>query len=394
MISVKEAKNLIRANARALTPVTIPLAAAAGRVLAADVLARTDIPAFNQSAMDGYALSFAGYELHKKLNIQGEVPAGAPDLSLLEANQAMRIFTGAPVPAGADTVVMQEKVQAVSGQLTILDDQLKAGSNVRLKGSEIKAGEQVLLKGQRLTPAAMGFLATTGVPEVTVYPTPIMSIIVTGNELQQPGKALLHGQVYECNSFQLRAALQELQIEKVPVFEAKDDPKTVKDTLQNALENSDVVLLTGGVSVGNYDFVPEAAAACGVTTLFHKLKQRPGKPLFVGTKGNKWVFGLPGNPSSVLTCFYEYVIPALENLMQLPPVIKTITATLSKPYTKNAVLTFFLKGYYDGQTVTPLDAQESYRLRSFAMANCLLCLPEEKMEYNAGDEVEVHLLPS
>ncbi|OQP48980.1 molybdopterin molybdenumtransferase MoeA [Niastella yeongjuensis] len=393
MISVTEAKNMIRANATPLTPVTIPLQQAAGRVLAADVFAVTDIPAFDQSAMDGYALSFAGFELHTTLTIHGEVPAGAPELSLLQPNQAMRIFTGAPTPTGADTVVMQEKVQVNNNQLYILDDQLKAGNNVRIKGSEIKAGELVLPKGQKLTPAAVGFLATTGVAEVTVYPTPVMSIIVTGNELQQPGKTLQYGQVYECNSFQLRAALQSLQIEEVPLFEAKDDPQVVKDTLQYALDNSDVVLLTGGVSVGNYDFVPEAAAACGVTTLFHKLKQRPGKPLFVGRKGNKWVFGLPGNPSSVLTCFYEYVITALEELMQIPPVLKTIQVPLSKTYSKNALLTFFLKGYYDGQTVVPLDSQESYRLRSFAMANCLVCLPEEKMEFPEGELVVVHLLP-
>jgi molybdopterin molybdotransferase len=393
MISVTEAKNMIRANATALTPVKVPLQQAAGRVLAADVFAVVDIPAFDQSAMDGYTLSFAGLELHKTLAIHGEVPAGAPELSRLQHGQAMRIFTGAPVPAGADTVVMQEKTAVNNGQLLILDDQLKAGSNVRLKGSEIKAGELVLSKGQKLMPAAVGFLATTGVAEVMVYPTPVMSIIVTGNELQQPGKTLQYGQVYECNSFQLRAALQALQIEEVPVFEAKDDPQVVKDSLQFALSDSDVVLLTGGVSVGNYDFVPEAAAACGVTTLFHKLKQRPGKPLFVGRKGNKWVFGLPGNPSSVLTCFYEYVMLALEQLMQLPAVLKTIQVPLAKPYTKNAALTFFLKGYYDGRTVAPLDSQESYRLRSFAMANCLLCLPEEKMEFNEGEEIEVHLLP-
>jgi molybdopterin molybdotransferase len=392
MISVTEAKNMIHANAAALTPVTIPLQQAVGRVLAADVVALTDIPAFEQSAMDGYALSFAGFELHKTLTIQGEVPAGDAELSVLQGNQAMRIFTGAPVPAGADTVVMQEKVDVKNGQLHILDDQLKPGLNVRLKGSEIKAGELVLAKGDKLTPAAVGFLATTGVSEVLVYPTPVMSIIVTGNELQQPGKPLLHGQVYECNSFQLRAALKLLQIEEVPVFEAKDEPQVVKDTLQYALENSDVVLLTGGVSVGNYDFVPEAAAACGVVTLFHKLKQRPGKPLFVGTKGQKWVFGLPGNPSSVLTCFYEYVIPALEQLMQLKPVVPIIKAPLSKAYSKTAALTFFLKGYYDGQTVVPLGSQESYRLRSFAMANCLLVLPEEKMEYKVGEEVEVHMI--
>ncbi|MCS3795613.1 gephyrin-like molybdotransferase Glp [Niastella sp. OAS944] len=392
MISVTEAKNMIRANATALTPVTIPLQQAVGRVLAADVTAFTDIPAFEQSAMDGYALSFAGYELHKTLTIQGEVPAGAPESLVLQANQAIRIFTGAPVPAGADTVVMQEKVEVKNGQLHIADDQLKPGLNVRLIGSEIKAGELMLAKGDKLTPAAVGFLATTGVSEVLVYPTPVMSIIVTGNELQQPGKALLHGQVYECNSFQLRAALQLLQIVEVPVFEAKDDLQVVKDTLKYALDNSDVVLLTGGVSVGNYDFVPEAAAACGVVTLFHKLKQRPGKPLFVGTKGKKWVFGLPGNPSSVLTCFYEYVIPALEQLMQLKPVVPGIKVPLSKAWSKTAALTFFLKGYYDGQTVAPLDSQESYRLRSFAMANCLVVLPEEKMEYAVGEEVEVHLI--
>lgn len=385
---------MIRANANALTPVKIPLQQAAGRVLAADVFAVVDIPAFDQSAMDGYALSFAGFELHKTLVVLGEVPAGAPESSLLQGNQAMRIFTGAPVPAGADTVVMQEKTTVNNGRLQILDDQLNAGNNVRLKGSEIKAGELVLPKAQKLTPAAVGFLATTGVAEVSVYPTPVMSIIVTGNELQQPGKALQYGQVYECNSFQLRAALQALQIEEVPVFEAKDDPQVVKDTLRFALSDSDVVLLTGGVSVGNYDFVPEAAAACGVTTLFHKLKQRPGKPLYVGRKGNKWVFGLPGNPSSVLTCFYEYVTAALEQLMQLPPVLKTIRVPLAKPYSKSVAFTFFLKGYYNGKTVVPLDSQESYRLRSFAMANCLLCLPEEKMEFNEGEEVEVHLLPA
>jgi len=393
MISVTEAKNLIRANGTALTPATIPLEQAVGRVLAADVFAQNDIPAFEQSAMDGYALSFAAFEAHNILAIHGEVPAGAPEQFTLQAGQAMRIFTGAPVPAGADTVVMQEKVEVIDGQLIIKDDQLRAGLNVRPKGSEIKTGELALTKGQPLTPAAVGFLATTGVSEVPVYPAPVMSIIVTGNELQQPGRELKYGQVYECNSYQLRAALQLLQIEEVPVFEAKDDPNSLKGILQNALDDSDVVLLTGGVSVGNYDFVPEAAAACGVTTLFHKLKQRPGKPLYVGQKGDKWVFGLPGNPSSVLTCFYEYVITALEQLMQLKPVLKTIKVPLAKAYSKTAMLTFFLKGYYDGQTVVPLDSQESYRLRSFAMANCLLCLPEEQMEFQAGEEVEVHLIP-
>src|SRR5581483_8246771 len=170
-----------------------------------DVFAQTDIPAFNQSAMDGYALSFAGWQLHKALTVHGESPAGEAELSWLKPEQAMRIFTGAPMPEGADTVVMQEKVQVIDGTLHIQDEQLQAGYNVRIKGSEIKAGELVLPKGHRLNPSAIGFLATTGVAEVLVYPIPAISIIVTGNELQQPGKPLVHGQVYECNSFQLTA---------------------------------------------------------------------------------------------------------------------------------------------------------------------------------------------
>ena len=178
MISVTEAKNIIRTNTNALPPVRVPLQLAAGKVLAADVYAVTDIPAFNQSAMDGYALSYAGWELHKTLAIHGEVPAGEPELFVLSPNHAARIFTGAPVPEGADTVVMQEKVQVSDNQLYIQDEQLQPGLNVRLKGSEIKAGELALTKGQQLTPAAVGFLATTGVSEVPVYPTPVMLSLI------------------------------------------------------------------------------------------------------------------------------------------------------------------------------------------------------------------------
>jgi molybdopterin molybdotransferase len=392
MISVQEAKHIIRTRTVALPPVSMTLQQAAGKVLATDVYSITDIPAYDQSAMDGYALSYDGWQQHKILMVDGEVPAGAPDRMTMQDHQATRIFTGAPVPAGADTVVMQEKINLSDDQLHILDEQLKAGHNVRPKGSEIKAGELALPKGTPLTPAAIGFLATTGVAEVMVYPSPVVSIIVTGNELQQPGEPLAYGQVYECNSFSLRAALRRLGVEDIRLYKVRDEAVAVKDVLDQALQVSDVVLLTGGVSVGNYDFVPEAAASCGVTKLFHKIKQRPGKPLFVGIRDGKMVFGLPGNPSSVLTCFYEYVITALEQITQHKHLLKTLQAPIGKDYSKNAPLTFFLKGYYDGQQAVPLDAQESYRLRSFARANCLLVMPEEKTGYKAGDIIEIHLL--
>jgi molybdopterin molybdotransferase len=187
--------------------------------------------------------------------------------------------------------------------------------------------------------------------------------------------------------------LEQLHINDVEVLYASDKPEIVTSTLEKALQKSDVVLSTGGISVGDYDFVLQAATKCGVEKLFHKVKQRPGKPLYFGKKNNKLIFGLPGNPSSVLTCFYQYVIPALEKLSNKNPVLKIIRAPLSKPFQKTALLTHFLKGIYDGNTVTPLDAQESYRLSSFATANCLIQVDEEITACNEGEYVKVYLLP-
>jgi molybdopterin molybdotransferase len=221
----------------------------------------------------------------------------------------------------------------------------------------------------------------------------VISIIITGNELQEPGKALQYGQVYESNSFSLTAALQSLHIPVHKIHNAEDNPEALAATLKKALNESDLVLLTGGVSVGDYDYVIYAANACGVMQQFHKVKQRPGKPLFFGTKENKVVFGLPGNPSSVLTCFYEYVTEALAIQTKRPLQLQSVQTLLAKDSSKTAGLTHFQKAYYNGQTVMPLTAQESYKLNSFAIANCLLQLEEDKEEFKANDPVIIHLLP-
>jgi molybdopterin molybdotransferase len=172
-----------------------------------------------------------------------------------------------------------------------------------------------------------------------------------------------------------------------------DNLEVLTGILKEALEQSDLVLLTGGVSVGDYDFVLEAAGKCGVSTLFHKVKQRPGKPLFFGKKEQKLVFGLPGNPSSVLSCFYQYVLPALQILSKRNVTLQTTDVPLSKSFRKNASLTFFLKGFYNGASVSILDAQESYRLSSFARANCLVQINESVTECKEGELVQIHLLP-
>ena len=394
MISVDKAKKIIEENTFALKPVKLSLQKAEGKILAEDVFSTIDIPAFPQSSMDGYAFLFSQWQKHKTLSVEGEIAAGSEEEILLAEGKAIRIFTGAPLPAGADTVVMQERVTLQNNQLFIADQTLQQGTNVRPKGAEMKAGELALESGSLLSPAAIGFLAGIGIATIKVFPYPSISIIITGKELQQAGNPLHYGQVYESNSFTLSAALHQFHFEDIKIFRADDDLKILTGILEEALQQSDLVLLTGGISAGDYDFVLQAAENCGITKLFHKIKQRPGKPLYFGKKNDKLIFGLPGNPSSVLTCFYEYILSALQIITKRKISLQTIHAALDKPFSKTNVLTHFLKGYYNGLTVTILDAQESYRLSSFAKANCLVKINEESTECAKGEMVEVHLLPA
>lgn len=391
MISTSEAKELIHSNVRSLNTVRLPLPEAAGLTLAEAITATLDIPAFPQSSMDGYAFSFDGWKSNRELVIDGEMAAGAGSFTELSPGKAIRIFTGAPVPPGADTVVMQERVHTENGKLDIEDEQLQKGANVRPQGSEIKSGMPALSKGTQLTPAAIGFLAGIGITEVTVIPHPSVTIIVTGNELQEPGQPLQYGQVYESNSFALTAAFKLMGVKDLNILQVRDDPSALTSALQQGLDYSDMVLLTGGVSVGDYDFVPKAVMNCGVKTVFHKVRQRPGKPFFFGKKEDRVVFGLPGNPSSVLTCFYMYVVPALEIMCRHNFGLRTIQVPIGKTFTKAGGLTHFLKGIYDGNVATPLPAQESYRMHSFAQANCLIQINEDVTVCEEGALVKTHL---
>jgi len=393
MISVTEAKEKIINNTATLAPVKSVLSFAAGKVLAEDVYSPIDIPAFDQSSMDGYAFSFNDWQSNPLLEVKGEIAAGSHEVAALTAGSAVRIFTGAAVPPGADTVVMQEKIKIQNDHLVVEDGTVSQGLNIRIMGSEIKAGEMAMAKDSVLTPAAIGFLASVGIIEVLIYPNPSISIIVTGNELQVPGNPLQPGQVYESNSFSLQAALKQLHITDVKVYKAEDTLEKVTQVLKEAMERSDIVFLTGGVSVGDYDFVASAAEQNGIEKVFHKIKQRPGKPLYFGKMHNKLIFGLPGNPASVLTCFYEYAEPALKKMVKQKTGMQITQAPLAGPFKKAAGLTHFLKGYYDGKTATALHAQESYRLSSFANANCLIKIDEEVTMCDKGEPVEIHLLP-
>ena len=401
MISVEEARAYIKAHIAPIGIHDVPLSVAAGHTLGADIYAKIDIPAFKQSSMDGYAIRYG--DRQRILTVSGEMQAGADKGFTLSPFEAARIFTGAPLPAGADTVVMQEKVSLNNGMLTILDPNLKIGLNVRNKGDEVKSGALAMAKGSKLSPAAIGFLAGIGTADVPVYRRPSVAIIVTGKELQRPGKALEFGQVYESNSYSLTAALEQAQITKINFYTADDILEELVNVLREAINANDVVLLTGGVSVGDYDFVIPAAEQLGIRQIFHKVKQRPGKPLYFGKKNGKVIFGMPGNPSSVLSCFYQYVLPALEIMMNSNNIsnntgnpkegVKVVDAVLTHNFSKAAGLTHFLKAHFNDGKVTPLHAQESFRMSSFAEANCMIELEEEQLVFPAGTLVKVHLLP-
>ena len=391
LLNVNDAKALVDQHTIALSPVTVLLQYASGKTLAADVLASVNVPAFSQSGMDGYALAFDS--LGKAIKIEGEQAAGNDESSFLQPGTAVRIFTGAVVPEGADTVVMQEKTEVSNGFLQVNDDGLQRGNNVRLPGSEIAKGALALPAGSKLIPAAIGFLAGMGVNEVEIIPLPRVSIIVTGNELQDPGTTQQFGKVYESNSFALLAALSQVHITDTKVYKCADDMEALTSVLNDAMLQSDVVLMTGGVSVGDYDFTVKVSKDCGIEKVFHKLKQKPGKPLFFGTKDQVLFFGLPGNPASVLTCFYEYVLVALEKLTSQKMQLQKLRMPLSTAYQKPAGLTHFLKGMFDGEQVHLPDGQESYKLHSYARANCLVVIPGAATNIEAGDEVEIHLIP-
>ena len=390
-ITASRAKELIAAYTPPLAPKLLKLSEAAGLALAQDVWAPCNIPAYPQSSMDGYALHTSG--IGQPLQIVGVMPAGSMEAFALQPHQAVRIFTGAAVPKGANAVLVQEKARVELGLLYVDHPELKAGDNIRPVGSEIEEGQLALKAGHRLTPAAMGFLAGAGIEEVLVHPPLAATIIVTGNELQPPGQPLGYGKVYESNSYTLKAALQPLPLYPVSLHYAPDDLARLSQLLKLALAESQLILLTGGVSVGDYDFTLQALEACGVMPVFHKIKQRPGKPILFGVKDDTLVFGLPGNPASVLTCFYMYVLPAICARLQIPSPLLQLYLPAANAIKKALGLTHFLKARVQDGKVHLLTGQESYKLHSFALANALAVIPETTTEVAEGDTVAVYILP-
>jgi molybdopterin molybdotransferase len=389
MISVQEAFSILESNLPALYKVEYPLTQARKHILAESLFSPINMPPFRQSAMDGYALC-----LHDALvyEIVGEVKAGDSHLVALLPGQAVKIFTGAAIPDSAQAVIQIEKVVA-SGTQLLLDELVKPETNVRPIGEQISAGDLALEKGTLLNAAAIGFLAGLGFTKVIVYKKPKIGIVVTGNELSKPGTPLEPGKVYESNGVMLQSALIDAYYDAVTLYEVNDDFENTKNILQEALTNNDMVLVSGGISVGDYDFVARALEELQVQTLFHKINQKPGKPLFAGKLDDKMIFALPGNPAACLTCFYVYVLPTLAIMSGVEANYKqAVLYSLAHNYEVKNTRCQFLKASINNGEAQILTHQNSSMLNSFSVSNGLIYVPHGHYELKKGDNVEVYLL--
>jgi molybdopterin molybdotransferase len=394
MITVEEAKSIILNNVFQLTEaINIKTIDSLGYILAEDIYSPLDLPPFNQSNVDGYAVKFSDKE-NNSWSVISEIKAGDNTTIELKEGEAIRIFTGAMVPKNADSVIMQEKITRTKNNISCDNIGLKNGEHIRLKGSQIKTGELALKKNTLINPSVIGFISALGIAEIKIYCKPKISLIITGNELQQPGTLLKQGKVYESNSASLSSALTTMGLSIQKTFFVKDDKESLAKTTNLALQDADLLLISGGISVGDYDFVNEILKENNTITLFYKIAQKPGKPLFFGKNNMTYIFGLPGNPASALTCLYEYVYPCLRKLQGRNDLfLTTIKLPAEQDIPKKKGLANFLKAKASSTGVLSLEGQESFKIRSFADANAFIYLPLEKENIKAGDIVEVHLLP-
>jgi molybdopterin molybdotransferase len=393
MISTTEAKQIISENCTALQSEIVQLKDAHGKYLANPVISKYDHPFFDQSAMDGYAVRWEDLNKFEFLKVAGEIPAGRTDLPILKSGEAFRIYTGAAIPAQCDTVVIQENVQRIGDKIKVLKVPALS-SNIRKKGEQILNGSVALEAGHLLNAAAIGFLASIGIANVSVYLSPKVSIINTGSEFLSPGATLIPGMIFESNGIMLQSALKEAGISAVKTT-CIDNLETLQNLITKTATRNDVLLITGGVSVGDYDFTPEALKASGFEVLFHKIYQKPGKPLlFAKNKNGTLAFGLPGNPHSVLNCFYQYVIPALRKIQAATSTSLTSCYLPVLQDVKNkSGKTLFLSATISEEGVKPMSGQGSHTLSNPAKADATIQLPASATDVIKGEKVLTYILP-
>ncbi len=400
MISVQEALRLVVEDLEPLGSERVMLRSARGRVLAEPVVALRDVPPFRNSAMDGYAVRAADVESAATapvgLRILETVGAGSAPTRSVEPGSATKIMTGSPMPSGADAVVKVEDTTEADGRV-LVRAAVEPGANVREPGEDMRSGEAVLDAGRCLRPADIGLLASLGIAGLLVHRRPRVAILSTGDELVDVGEPLGPGQIVNSNAYTLAAAVEEAGAEAVVLGIARDQPETLRAALASAL-TADVVLSTGGVSVGSFDYVRRVQAELGVCEKFWRVSQKPGKPLSYGLHGSTPVFGLPGNPVSTLVCYYIYVLPALRRRMgDERPYLPAVSAEVSDDMRKVAGLTEFIRcgvswSADGGYRVRSTGSQSSGVLRSMSAGEALVVGPPELSVLPRGSTARAILL--
>ncbi len=390
MISVEEALAACLALARPLGTETVRLAEAGGRVLATSVVARRDQPPFAASAMDGYALAVADRVPGATLRVVGDAPAGRAWAGRIGPGEALRIFTGAPVPEGADCVVIQEDVTR-DGDRIVLGGTLEESTNIRPAGADFRIGAQIEAP-RRMSPADVALSAAMNVPELEVSRRPEVALIATGDELVSPGEDPRPDQIVASNSYGLKAMIEAegARARLLPI--ARDSRESLEQVLRLA-EGADLIVTIGGASVGDHDLVGEVAEGMGLERAFYKVAMRPGKPLMAGRIGDAALLGLPGNPVSAMVCGHIFLIPMLRAMMGLPTgERRRFPARLGRDLPENGPRAHYLRADLmpgnDYPEITPYGSQDSSLLTVLSQANALLVRPPHDGPRRAGDMVE------
>ena len=401
MILVKEAQNIILEKLQPLEPENIPLLNTLGAVLQEDICAQRDNPPADNSAMDGYALRFndiSSLDQNNPLSLKvvEDIPAGQKPTKSINPGEASRIMTGAVVPGGADTVVMVEETEKKNGSVSILKPQ-KKGSHVRKQGEDFKKGDILLSKGDLVTSSNIAIIATAGYAKLSVNRKPVVAILSTGDELVDVDAKAEDHQIINSNTYLLASQVLESGAKPMLLGIVRDRKDYIKEKLKSA-DEADIIITSGGVSVGDYDFVKDAIQDLGSEIVFWKIAMKPGKPLTFSMLSKRPLFGLPGNPVSSFVSFEQFVRPAILKMSGHTDIFrKTIRATLTEGIKKKddgrrhflrSTLTY-INGSY---SVSALSGQGSNMLASLASANSLLIIPESETELKSGQQVEVQVL--
>ena len=396
-ISVENARQKITAK---IDPVIetdeLELLDSLGRVLAEDIVSSLNVPGHTNSAMDGYALSGDDLpdESPRQYHVTGTALAGQPFKGRCHVGQCVRIMTGAAMPAGTDTVVIQEHTETVSASEVRIAGGHRKHQNVRLAGEDIREGSIVLVKGHKIHAADLGVLASTGTARIRVYRKPRVAFFSTGDELRPIGEALHTGEIHDSNRYSLHGMLGELNVDILDLGIVRDDQQSLRAAFNEASSNADIVITTGGVSVGEADLVKDIVEETGEINLW-KIAMKPGRPIAFGRTGDAAFFGLPGNPVSVMTSFYQFVVPAIQRLSgQGNHTPLTFRVTCDTVLRKRPGRFEFQRGVLSMNkagvlTVSATGKQGSGILTSMSRANCLILLDEECDGIKPGDHVTV-----